>query len=86
MNDQELGRFMQGIKQQIAHRLAQLPTHKEFINKYCRINDWAHSKADTIIVKICIIKLTVKPLLSARFTVITNWIRPLLMRILGVKG
>ncbi|MCP4587301.1 MULTISPECIES: tryptophan halogenase family protein [unclassified Pseudoalteromonas] len=39
MNDQELGRFMQGIKQQIAHRLAQLPTHKEFINKYCRIND-----------------------------------------------
>tara|TARA_Y100000782_G_C10183114_1_gene264959 strand:+ start:2513 stop:4000 length:1488 start_codon:yes stop_codon:yes gene_type:complete len=39
MNNQELSRFMQGIKQQIAHRLAQLPTHKEFINAYCRIDD-----------------------------------------------
>ncbi|MCF7518672.1 tryptophan halogenase family protein [Pseudoalteromonas sp. L21] len=39
MNNQELSRFMQGIKQQIAHRLAQLPTHKEFINEYCRIDD-----------------------------------------------
>lgn len=38
MNDQELSRFMQGIKQQIAQRLQQLPTHRAFIEQYCPVD------------------------------------------------
>ncbi|WP_421418335.1 tryptophan halogenase family protein [Pseudoalteromonas lipolytica] len=39
MSEQELMQFLHGIKQQIAHRLAQLPNHKEFVSKYCSQNN-----------------------------------------------
>ncbi|WP_029753196.1 MULTISPECIES: tryptophan 7-halogenase, partial [unclassified Pseudoalteromonas] len=35
MSDEELTRFLHGIKQQIEQRVSQLPSHHEFLKQYC---------------------------------------------------
>lgn len=35
MSDEELARFLHGIKQQIEQRVSQLPPHHEFLKHYC---------------------------------------------------
>jgi tryptophan halogenase len=35
MSDQELHRFMQFQRHKVDHVLSQLPTHREFIGRYC---------------------------------------------------
>ena len=35
MTDEELTRFLHGIKQQIEQRVSQLPPHHEFLKQYC---------------------------------------------------
>ena len=35
MSNEELTRFLHGIKQQIEQRVSQLPSHHEFLKQYC---------------------------------------------------
>jgi len=37
MDEQELRRFMQLQRQKVDHVLGQLPTHQEFIDRYCPV-------------------------------------------------
>ncbi len=36
MSDEELNRFLSGLKNNVARKVAQMPTHQEFINQYCK--------------------------------------------------
>lgn len=36
MNDQELDRFLKGLKMTVDNKLVQMPMHQDFINKYCK--------------------------------------------------
>jgi tryptophan halogenase len=36
MSDAELGKFLNGIKAQVNHRVDQLPSHQAFIDSYCK--------------------------------------------------
>ena len=36
MSDEELNRFLSGLKNDVSKKVAQMPTHQEFINQYCK--------------------------------------------------
>jgi tryptophan 7-halogenase len=36
MSDEELNRFLQGLKMKVDNQVAQMPTHQQFIDRYCK--------------------------------------------------
>jgi tryptophan halogenase len=47
MKEPELARFLEGIRTTISRAVASMPTHQEFLDRYCRASDdiWKKSAA-----------------------------------------